>query len=204
MFMHLARLATEKAVLRPALPMCSMPGISEMQMKTPYFQKLKDPRWQKKRLEVLEANEWRCERCMDADNTLHVHHRQYFKGREPWDYEIGQLAVLCEDCHEATHEDEDVLQLVASYVVSDGPWSRDAVASLIAGFIGKGDNNKLVPDPHTYLTGALAYEMNGWSRGALAAFELEMLLDKIGKDRDSFMAHLRAFIGTTAPKGFDA
>lgn len=33
MFTHAARVAPEKAVLRPALPMCSLPGISEMQMK---------------------------------------------------------------------------------------------------------------------------------------------------------------------------
>lgn len=66
----------------------------------PYFEKLKDPRWQKRRLEVLERGQWQCEQCEDKDKTLHVHHRYYEKGWNPWDYPDDALSVLCEDCHE--------------------------------------------------------------------------------------------------------
>jgi hypothetical protein len=38
-----------------------------------YADLLKDPRWQKKRLEVLESNGWACEACGSATKTLHVH-----------------------------------------------------------------------------------------------------------------------------------
>jgi len=55
MFDTTDRVAPEKAVFRPALPLVSLLGITEMQMAKNYFEKLKDPRWQKKRLEVLEA-----------------------------------------------------------------------------------------------------------------------------------------------------
>lgn len=65
-----------------------------------YSEKLKDPRWQKKRLEVLERAGWKCEGCGDAANTLHVHHGHYVKGREPWEYPAHVLWSLCEDCHE--------------------------------------------------------------------------------------------------------
>lgn len=67
-----------------------------------YWEKLKDPRWQKKRLEVLERAEWKCEHCGDSASTLHVHHGYYEKGLEPWEYHNSTLWALCEGCHETT------------------------------------------------------------------------------------------------------
>lgn len=116
----------------------------EKAMKTPYFKKLLDPRWQKKRLEVLEAAEWRCESCMDESSTLHVHHKQYFKGREPWEYETAQLAVLCAECHENSHADVDPLQWVSSFAPVSGPLDRFDASWLLAGALGM--SNDKVPD----------------------------------------------------------
>jgi hypothetical protein len=65
-----------------------------------YSDKLKDPRWQKKRLEILQRDQWMCQKCGDSDSTLHVHHRNYVKDLEPWDYPNDSLITLCEDCHE--------------------------------------------------------------------------------------------------------
>jgi hypothetical protein len=101
--------------------------------KKTYWEKLKDPRWQKKRLEVLEANEFTCQCCFDTESTLHVHHKEYFKGREPWEYEIKQLAVLCEACHETTHEYLDPLKYVSSYLDFDGPLDRSRFGIMLAG-----------------------------------------------------------------------
>ncbi len=64
-----------------------------------YSDKLKDPRWQKKRLEVLERDGWACRYCGDTKNTLHVHHVLYLSGREPWEYELGVLLTSCKSCH---------------------------------------------------------------------------------------------------------
>ena len=72
--------------------------------RTTYSDKLKDPRWQKKRLECLEASEWACEECGSTTDTLHVHLHQYIRGREPWEYSIDELGVLCEDCHDRIHQ----------------------------------------------------------------------------------------------------
>ena len=199
MFLRAARVAPKKAVFRPALPMRLLPGMTEMRMAKSYFEKLKDPRWQKKRLEALEAGDWRCELCMDAGNTLHVHHRQYFKGREPWDYEVGQLAVLCEGCHSITHEDEDKLLLACSYCVSDGPRSRDAAASLVAGFARQGMNQRHVDDPHTYLVGELAAELAGWRRESLVCDDLEALVAILGPNMASFRSMVRQFIKAHTP-----
>lgn len=66
-----------------------------------YLEKLKDPRWQKKRLEILNRDEWTCRSCESITKTLHVHHCEYEWGREPWDYPDEQLVTLCFECHEA-------------------------------------------------------------------------------------------------------
>jgi len=68
-------------------------------MKT-YSEKLKDPRWQKKRLEVFQRAGFKCEACGDGEETLQVHHLVYVTGGEPWDSPIEDLESLCQTCHE--------------------------------------------------------------------------------------------------------
>ena len=72
-----------------------------------YSEKLKDPRWQKKRLEILARDEWACQRCFDKEHTLVVHHRLYLPNVEPWDYFNEGLVTLCEDCHKHEHDNID-------------------------------------------------------------------------------------------------
>lgn len=64
-----------------------------------YAEKLKDPRWQKKRLEVLNRHNFTCEYCGATELTLHVHHRYYISGRMPWEYPDFCYQVLCFQCH---------------------------------------------------------------------------------------------------------
>lgn len=64
-----------------------------------YSEKLKDPRWQKKRLEVMQRDHFTCTLCKAKDETLHVHHSVYEKGREPWDYPDSVLQTQCHFCH---------------------------------------------------------------------------------------------------------
>lgn len=64
----------------------------------------KDPRWQKKRLEIMKRDGFACKKCKSKDHTLHVHHLVYFKDYKPWDYGNNMLVTLCEECHSAiTH-----------------------------------------------------------------------------------------------------
>lgn len=99
-----------------------------------YYEKLKDPRWQKKRLEVMTARNFTCELCGDTETTLNVHHKEYFKGHEPWDYDVNQLACICEVCHESHHDELDLLKFVCSYANLDGPNNRTQLAFVLAGF----------------------------------------------------------------------
>ncbi len=68
-------------------------------MASDYAEKLKDPRWQKKRLEIFERDGWKCRFCDDDKSTLVVHHKDYLPNAEPWDYPGNLLITLCEDCH---------------------------------------------------------------------------------------------------------
>lgn len=70
-----------------------------MSDKPSYYELLKHPNWQRKRLEVLERAGFACEHCGSTEKTLHVHHTHYRKGAMPWDYPTGTLLSLCDDCH---------------------------------------------------------------------------------------------------------
>lgn len=68
-----------------------------------YWEKLKDPRWQRKRLEIMDRDGFACQECGKEDRTLNVHHVIYKSKVDPWDYPDGLLLTLCEPCHESRH-----------------------------------------------------------------------------------------------------
>lgn len=78
-----------------------------------YQEQLRDPRWQKKRLEIMARDEWTCRLCGDTDATLTVHHKSYRQNDgvfvDIWDYENSWLITLCEKCHSS---EEDYLSEV--------------------------------------------------------------------------------------------
>lgn len=80
-----------------------------------YSELLRDPRWQKLRLEKMQACDWKCEVCGDGSEELNVHHLSYRKTscgemREPWRYEIQELQCLCKTCHTITHLPDEKLR----------------------------------------------------------------------------------------------
>lgn len=70
-----------------------------------YGDLLKDPRWQRKRLEIMQRDDFRCRACNASDATLNVHHNHYSGDVEgPWDYQETALITLCDRCHRAVHQ----------------------------------------------------------------------------------------------------
>ena len=65
-----------------------------------YAKKLQNPLWQKKRLEILQRDNFQCTLCGSDDKELHVHHRWYQFGKEIWDYPDLNFQTLCYECHE--------------------------------------------------------------------------------------------------------
>ena len=129
---HPARLATEKAVSRTALPCVFRPGIAGMQMrKLTYLEQLQHPNWQRKRLEVMEAAGFSCESCGAQNSMLNVHHKRYVKGRMAWEYEANELQCLCKNCHADVHKHKDFLDNVISQF---HPSAIPLLAELLIGF----------------------------------------------------------------------
>jgi len=87
-----------------------------------YNEALKDPRWQKKRLEILERDGWACKICDSKDKTLHVHHKYYTEEtrKEPWDITDKALVTLCYDCHEQCDQGYYFSNLLAKSIYDSG------------------------------------------------------------------------------------
>lgn len=73
-----------------------------------YIEKLRDVRWQKKRLKIFERDDWVCAFCRNGwtfseYGPLDVHHLKYIRGLEPWDYDDKYLITLCHVHHNDDH-----------------------------------------------------------------------------------------------------
>lgn len=68
-----------------------------------YKEQLTDPRWQKKRLQILERDNWTCQMCGSTEKQLHVHHFTYKSKNMAWDALNEDLVAWCCDCHFITH-----------------------------------------------------------------------------------------------------
>lgn len=84
-------------------------------MKSSYAAKLRDPRWQKKRLEIFKRDSFTCQLCWETQRELHCHHLFYEPGREPWEADDSDLLTTCVVCHkEAEARKKALLSLLRS------------------------------------------------------------------------------------------
>lgn len=102
---------------------------------TTYYEKLKSPQWQKKRLEILASRGFYCESCCDETEQLHVHHKIYKKGLNPWDYPDYNYAVLCDTCHKEAHKTIDAMNELIGTLPIDGNFSQQGVLSFLMKFL---------------------------------------------------------------------
>jgi hypothetical protein len=72
--------------------------------KQTYAEMLKDPRWQQKRLEIMQRDNFTCQHCGAKDRELQIHHLIYNKNNKPWEYKDDELITLCSKCHEIESE----------------------------------------------------------------------------------------------------
>lgn len=86
--------------------------IREVLKRKGYTDWLRHPKWQRKRLEVMQRDGFRCVRCGDEESELHVHHMSYIPGRKPWEYPLQNFETICRDCHDLLHQDVQTLRAV--------------------------------------------------------------------------------------------
>lgn len=93
-----------------------------------YMERLRDPRWQKNRLAILERADWRCEGCGTREVNLQIHHGYYERGLMPWEYPAEALYCLCDECHERAEAQKSAacreLGLIA-------PWHQPHAVTLL-------------------------------------------------------------------------
>jgi len=95
-----------------------------------YGRKLTDPRWQRKRLEVLSRDDFTCVSCGEKTTELHVHHSFYRSGHEPWDYPQESLSTLCKRCHRyAERARRRLIELLSRC----DPWVFPRIAGYVIG-----------------------------------------------------------------------
>ena len=70
-----------------------------MEKKKSYSELLRSPMWQKKRLEIMERDNFTCQHCGCNDMELQVHHKVYHEDLNPWEYDNDDLITLCGCCH---------------------------------------------------------------------------------------------------------
>lgn len=90
-----------------------------------YKSQLRDPRWQKTRLQIFDRDGYVCRCCGRGDQELHAHHLFYRKGAAPWEYALEELVTLCDSCHEAEHEyGDEAWRVLKSVAVNRGAFGE--------------------------------------------------------------------------------
>ena len=70
-----------------------------------YQEQIKHPKWQKKRLEILERDGFKCRVCKSEERQLHVHHLYYVPKMLTWEYDNEGLVTVCDEHHEQLTRD---------------------------------------------------------------------------------------------------
>jgi len=99
-----------------------------------YSEKLKDPRWQKKRLEIFKHDDFMCCFCGDNESTLSIHHLIYEENKEPWESPDENLITLCENCHQAEFEVRKDIEVQLLKTLKFKRYKWDDLVDINAGF----------------------------------------------------------------------
>jgi len=118
--------------------------------KQSYYEKLRSPEWQRKRLEIMQRDNFTCMSCGNKEKTLNVHHKTYRKNAEPWDYPDENFVTYCQYCHEEMHMHFDEIKMSV----------KDSYAAMILSCLASCDHDALEHMNHV----KLAWE--GWLRTA--------------------------------------
>jgi hypothetical protein len=146
--------------------------------KMTYGEQLRHPNWQRKRLTMLDAAGWKCAQCESKENSLHVHHKRYVKGRMAWEYEDKELEVLCDQCHTSEHGRRDLLdELLAK---ADSWMVLQRVVGMLGGYLSASysipprlQSRSMDVDSAAYTLGMLSHGLAIASSARVAEFTRE-------------------------------
>jgi len=87
-----------------------------------YYEQLNDEKWQEKRREILERDDFQCVKCENKTRP-EVHHGYYDPWTMLWEYEDNTMHTLCRECHDQTHK---LLSAVHRYIAEVSPKGLEA------------------------------------------------------------------------------
>lgn len=76
-----------------------------------YKDKLKTKEWYQRRSSILKRDKYKCTKCNSTKN-LHIHHKAYVIGRDPWEYTDEYLITLCNICHKKEHKGKEIKEFI--------------------------------------------------------------------------------------------
>lgn len=128
-FGSVATLKAPSHFLHPNNPACNMD----------YYQQLRHPLWQKKRLAILNRDNFTCQICSDTKTNLQIHHLSY--NGFPWETPSSDLITLCENCHKKAEQiksipsPETIKQSIydLQHKLKDNSYSKQAKAVFMQG-----------------------------------------------------------------------
>lgn len=167
---HAARVAPEKTDFsaRPADVRHHAERMEKRMSGNGYAQKLRDPRWQRRRLEIMGRDKFACRMCGDGKSTLNVHHIFYTRGADPWDYPDTALVTTCDACHEELHMADFGPRIVEALIAGGAGMSAlSGVATTIIESFNDGPSPvRLGAEKWVDLEGALFYVFKAVDGGA--------------------------------------
>jgi len=157
-----------------------------------YLQQLRDPRWQKKRLEILNRDNFTCQYCLCKDKELQVHHRYYDKDKLPWEYDDDCFITLCNDCHEIeTKENYKCYQnfsiLKKSFIDKGFSMAMlNVLIDYICSYVDSPEEFKEGDEFKNFMDKLLTYSLYGTLN-----YNDAIILSKMGLDMDKSIEELR-------------
>jgi 5-methylcytosine-specific restriction endonuclease McrA len=88
-------------------------------MKQSYSDQIKDGRWQRKRLEIMQRDDFKC-RCCGSQNNLTVHHIYYLPNKMIWEYDNEGLITVCMEHHEMLNVELSKLSGIIAFKLLNG------------------------------------------------------------------------------------
>lgn len=86
-----------------------------------YYEQLQHPLWHKKRLEILQRDDYKCQICGSNIHKLEIHHLCYFPDLLVWEYDDELMITVCKKHHlQLTYDLPKISGLIAFNCLKSG------------------------------------------------------------------------------------
>lgn len=95
-----------------------------------YKEQIKSPKWQRRRLEILQRDDFTCQICGCKDKMLHVHHTAYERNKMIWEYPDEMLITMCNECHSLEHNMDNLITKLLHMIKTRGVTNHEIITLL--------------------------------------------------------------------------